>query len=65
MGNLAGGMIHDLNNVLSSILGYTELAKMGHSRGANVEKDLDEVLKAGLRARDLVNRISLFFSQNK
>ena len=65
MGPLAGGMIHELNNVLSSILGFAELAKMGFSRGANVEKDLDEVLKAGLRARDLVNRISMLFSQNR
>jgi signal transduction histidine kinase len=58
IGTLSRGMIHDLNNILSSIIGFTELAKMGLRSGANVEKDLDEVLKAGLRARDLLSRIS-------
>lgn len=60
---LIGGLIHDLNNILSSILGFTELAKMGISNGVNVEKDLDEVLKAGLRARDLVSQILIFIRQ--
>lgn len=63
IGTLAGGLIHDLNNVLSSILGFTELAKMGLRRGASVEKDLNEVLKAGKRARDLVNQILTFIRQ--
>ena len=47
---VAGGMIHDINNILSSMLGFAELAKIGLGSGANVEKDLDEVVTAGLRA---------------
>jgi two-component system, cell cycle sensor histidine kinase and response regulator CckA len=57
---IAGGMIHDINNILSSILGFAELAKMGLRNGANVEKDLDEVVNAGLKARALVNQLSEF-----
>jgi signal transduction histidine kinase len=57
---IACGMIHDINNILSSILGFAELAKMDLRSGANVEKDLDEVVKAGLRARDLVSQLKVF-----
>jgi signal transduction histidine kinase len=56
----AGRIIHNLNNILSSILGFAELAKMGLKRGATVDKDLDEVVKAGMKARDLVSRLSDF-----
>lgn len=64
MNSLVGRMIHDLNNILSSLLGFAELAKMGLSSGANVEKDLDEVLKASLRARDIVTQISTVIRQS-
>ncbi len=57
---IAGGIIHDINNILSSILGFAELAKMGLRSGANVEKDLDEVVNAGLNARDLVSQLLVF-----
>jgi signal transduction histidine kinase len=57
---IACGMIHDVNNILSSILGFAELAKMGLSIGANVEKDLDEILNASLRARELVSQLLVF-----
>ena len=60
---LAGKIIHDLNNTLSSILGFAELVKMGLSLGANVDKDLGEVLNAGLKARELVNQILTFIRQ--
>jgi two-component system, cell cycle sensor histidine kinase and response regulator CckA len=60
---LAERIIHDLNNTLSSILGFAQLVKMGLSLGANVDEDLDEVLKAGLKARDLVNQIVTFSRQ--
>jgi two-component system, cell cycle sensor histidine kinase and response regulator CckA len=56
----AYGMIHDINNILSSILGFAELAKIGLRSGVAVEKDLVEVVNAGLRARDLVSRLLVF-----
>ncbi len=39
------------------------LQKWVSKRGANVDKDLDEVLNAGLKARDLVNQILNFIRQ--
>lgn len=60
---IAFGMIHDINNILSSILGFAELAKMGFKIGANVEKDLDEVLTASLHARESAGRLSAYIRQ--
>jgi signal transduction histidine kinase len=60
---ISGEMIHEINNILSSILGYADLAKMGLKTGANVEKDLDQVLNAGLRARSLVSQLLDFILQ--
>ena len=64
LGTLAGGIAHDFNNVLSSLLGFTELAKIKLAKGKKVEKELNEVLKAGTRARDLVKQILTFSRQS-
>lgn len=63
IGTLAGGIAHDFNNILSSIFGFTEIAKSKFGTGEDLRKDLDEVLQAGLRARDLVKHILLFSRQ--
>ncbi len=60
IGTLAGGIAHDFNNILSAIIGYTEmvLAELPEQNGAR--GDLEQVLKAGYRARDLVRQILVF-----
>lgn len=63
IGTLAGGIAHDFNNVLSAIIGYTELALDYVTKGSRVQDNLEEVLKAGLRARDLVRQILTFSRQ--
>jgi PAS domain S-box-containing protein len=63
IGTLAGGIAHDFNNILAAILGYTELAKLNVAPGSAMEKDLDQVLIAGDRARDLVKQILAFSRQ--
>ena len=57
IGNLAGGIAHDFNNILSSILGFTELALDETSKGTVLEDSLQEVYSAGKRAKDLVKQI--------
>lgn len=59
----SNGMIHDINNIMSSVLGFAELAKIGLGSGAAVEKDLDEALKAAKKARDLIGQIEPFMRQ--
>ncbi|MEN6474023.1 MAG: response regulator [Syntrophaceae bacterium] len=63
IGTLAGGIAHDFNNILSTVLGYTELAKLKLEQGQAIAGELDEVLKAGIRARDLIRQILTFSRQ--
>ncbi len=64
MGTLAVGIAHDFNNILTAVLGYSELAKdEAQARGLTTSY-LDEVIKAALRARDMVKQI-LSFSHKK
>ncbi len=60
IGTLAGGIAHDFNNILSAIIGYAELSKMDISEGSLIGNNLNEILKAGARAKDLVNQILTF-----
>ena len=60
IGTLAGGIAHDFNNILSSVIGYTELALDEAKRGTLQHENLGEVLKAGDRAKDLVKQILTF-----
>ncbi len=64
IGTLAGGIAHDFNNILSSVIGYTELAVEEVSKGGLLHSNLQEVLKAGRRARDLVRQILAFSRQS-
>ena len=64
IGNLAGGIAHDFNNILSSIIGFTELALDDVSKGTPLEDNLQEVYTAGKRARDLVKQILAFARQS-
>jgi signal transduction histidine kinase len=64
IGNLAGGIAHDFNNILSSIIGFTELALDETSKGTLLEDSLQEVYSAGKRAKDLVKQILAFARQS-
>ena len=60
IGNLAGGIAHDFNNILSPIIGYTEMALMGMDETLPLYRDLEQVLGAGLRAKELTKQILTF-----
>ncbi len=60
LGTLAGGIAHDFNNILSSMMGFTELAKLRLNKNPDAVQKLDQVLAGGLRARDLVKHILVF-----
>jgi PAS domain S-box-containing protein len=65
IGTLAGGIAHDFNNILSAVIGYTEIALADVPEGTSQHRNLQEVLKAGSRARDLVKQILTFSRQTK
>jgi CheY-like chemotaxis protein len=60
IGTLAGGIAHDFNNVLYSIIGYTELTMDDVPEGSLAQKNLTEVLKGALRAKNMVRQILAF-----
>lgn len=64
IGTLAGGIAHDFNNILTAIIGYAELAKTTSDK-TKIAPFLEEVLKAGTRAKDLVLQILTFSRQSK
>jgi polar amino acid transport system substrate-binding protein len=64
IGTLAGGIAHDFNNILSAILGFAQIAKDGAGKGSDLEDDLNEIYKAGIRAKDLVAQILTFARQS-
>ncbi len=65
IGSLAGGIAHDFNNILSAIIGYTELSIDLCDEEVNLQGNLKQVLKAGNRAKDLVQQILAFSRQTK
>jgi PAS domain S-box-containing protein len=60
VGRLAGGVAHDYNNVLSVILGYTELALEKLDKSSTLYADLLEVQKAGQRSADITRQLLAF-----
>ncbi len=60
IGTLAGGIAHDFNNILAALLGYAEMALEDTPESSPAHEPLEGVLKAGSRAKDLVNHILAF-----
>lgn len=60
IGTLAGGIAHDFNNMLAAILGFTEMVMEDTRDLSDVQRSLQNISKAAIRARDLVKRILTF-----
>jgi PAS domain S-box-containing protein len=60
IGTLAGGIAHDFNNVLQGIMGYAELLREAVCDRPEACADLDVIVDAARRGRDLVSRILQF-----
>ena len=60
IGTLTGGIAHDFNNILGIIMGNVELALIDVSNAKTANKSLDEIMKASLRAKDIVRQLLKF-----
>ena len=60
IGTLAGGIAHEFNNILTPIMGYADMAFNGTVATDPVREDINHILHAARRARDLVEQILIF-----
>jgi two-component system cell cycle sensor histidine kinase/response regulator CckA len=60
VGQLAGGVAHDFNNVLSVIVGVAELAKRKLMPGDPVQEDLDQILEAATKSAQINAQLLAF-----
>jgi PAS domain S-box-containing protein len=60
IGQLAGGVAHDFNNMLSAILGHVEIAKIHSSPSDAVLSHLEVIQEAGMKSAELVRQLLAF-----
>ena len=60
IGRLSGGVAHDLNNLLSPILGYGEMLQAEFGPEDERREAVEEIVRAAERARDLVRQLLAF-----
>lgn len=60
IGTLAGGIAHDLNNILSPVLGYSDMIMRASDIDSVIYKRSEKIQRAALRAADLVSQVLSF-----
>jgi signal transduction histidine kinase len=65
VGEMAAGIAHELNNPLTSVTGFSELAMENIPNDTETYRDLALVLKEARRARDVVRRLLDFARQSE
>jgi PAS domain S-box-containing protein len=60
VGRLAGGVAHDFNNMLCVIMGHAELSKKKVAEDDPLKRNLEEILNAATRSRDVTRQLLAF-----
>jgi len=60
LGQLAGGISHDFNNILQAIQGYTDISLMKINEDDTLYQNLSEIRKASIRATNLTHQLLMF-----
>ncbi|MDD3145861.1 MAG: response regulator [Candidatus Riflebacteria bacterium] len=65
IGQLAGGVAHDFNNMLGGIMGAAELLKLDKNLSPQQEKTVNLIIQASLRAVELTSKLLTFGRKGK
>ncbi len=60
IGTLAGGIAHDFNNMLFPLVGFAEMLKEDLPPDSPLQENVNEILHAAFRSRELVQQILAF-----
>lgn len=60
IGRLAGGVAHDFNNILTGIIGFSELCRFDTPRGSDIHNNLQSILDLSQRGADLVKQLLIY-----
>ncbi|HKU60130.1 MAG TPA: PAS domain-containing protein [Gemmatimonadales bacterium] len=63
VGQLAGGMAHEVNNMMSVVMGYGELLLQQIGADDPMRRDIDEMVKAGARSAAITRQLLAFSRQ--
>ena len=65
IGTLAGGIAHDFNNILGIIVGNTELALIDVPESSPAHANLEDIIAASLKAKNIVGQLLSFSRKEK
>jgi len=57
IGQLAGGVAHDFNNIMTAIRGFAEISINESRKGNEITADLEQILEASDRGANLTNQL--------
>ncbi len=62
-GKLAGGVAHEVNNMMTGVIGFSEFLLRSLEEGDERRSDVEEIIKAGTRAADVTRQLLAFTRQ--
>jgi two-component system, cell cycle sensor histidine kinase and response regulator CckA len=62
-GKLAGGVAHEVNNMMTGVIGFSEFLLRSMEEGDARRADVEEIIKAGTRAADVTRQLLAFTRQ--
>jgi PAS domain S-box-containing protein len=62
-GKLAGGVAHEVNNMMTGVIGFSEFLLRSLEEGDERRADVEEIIKAGSRAADVTRQLLAFTRQ--